>query len=443
MKKFYLAYAGLYLVSASDSIRYSMGWATWILLIIGLGLTAIIWFLRSKPLQTLKLVPPALWLLLGWMILSLLWSSYQSASLIGLLEVFFGTGFALFLVASFDWKQLLKLLANTMRFILVISIAFELFAATVIRAPIYPLFRDFQNLDSHAQAYYWTRSGLFKGERIQGIVGNANLLAYLAMLGLILFLVQYAIGQTHRAVSVCSISLAALCLLLARSAGVTLALSIVALAFIVLVLAEGKDQTSRHRFYRVAYTIAGIGLFFIAIYSQEFFLLIGKTPDMTGRTDLWLLVISLISQKPWLGWGWIGYWQPGVKPYDGLFVREGVTYYQAHDIFLDFWVQIGAIGLALLLVVIVLTFIKLWRLAVRHRDPLYSWPLMIFLSLLGHNILESRMIIEIGWVLFILLAVKINDANAVSQAEPKIGKREALKILLARLIGRGWEKTSY
>jgi hypothetical protein len=431
-----LAYAGLYLISASDSVRYSIGWTAWGVLVIVLTGFALTGFLKSDWRATLRAVPWVLWVLFAWMLLSLSWSHYPIATLIGLLTVALATVFAFFLVANFSWRELLRLIANTMRFILVLSFLFELFAALVVKGPINPIFKEFQNGDGPG-AYRWTQAHLFDGKRIQGIVGNANLLAYVAMLGLILFFVQYAIRQTSRALSLVSLALAVLALALTRSASVGLALASVALGMLVLLLAEGKNQFDRHRYYRVAYTIAGIVLFFVAIYNQQFFVLIGKTPDMTGRSELWELVLGLISQKPWLGWGWIGYWQPGVKPFDGLFVRGGVTYYQAHNIYLDFAVQIGIIGLLLLLAVMVTGFVKLWHLAVRSSNPLYSWPVMVFLALVMHNMLESRLIVEIGWVLFMITIIKVRKQTPL-EPEPTVTKRQAVGIFASRLIGRGW-----
>lgn len=409
-----LAYAGLYLISASDSVRYSLGWVAWGTLVILLSGVSLALFLKQSPKETLRRVPILVWLLFGWMIASLTWSYYPIASLIGLLTVLLGTVFAFFLVSGFSWAELLKLIADTMRFILVISIVFELIAALIVRGPIYPLYRDFQTPGVSHGAYRWSQAHLFDGKRIQGIVGNANLLAYIAMIGLVLFCVQYVIRQTSRVTSISSIALSLLCLALTRSAAIGLALAFIGLAVLILILTNGKSRVERHRYYRVAYTIAGIVLFFIAIYNQQFFVLIGKTPDMTGRSELWAAVLGLIGQKPWLGWGWIGYWQPGVKPFDGLFVRDGITYYQAHSIYLDFLVQIGIVGLLLLLAMLVTGFIKLWRLAVRQSNPIYAWPVLIFLGLVMQNVLESRMIIEIGWVLLIVFLVKSKETTSSS-----------------------------
>ena len=71
---------------------------------------------------------------------------------------------------------------------------------------------------------------------------------------------------------------------------------------------------------------------------------------------------------------------------------------------------------------LVITFIKLWRLAVRHTSPLYLWPILVFVALLGQNFTESRMIIELGWLLVLIFAIKVNEPAETLEprgAEPK------------------------
>jgi O-antigen ligase len=433
-----VAYAGIYVISAGDSVRYLAGWPAWIVLSLLISGSSIYWFIKGDPKPTIKRIPLLMKVLFGWIALSLTWSFYPGATLLGFVALGMGTVFALFLISTYSWRELLRFFANTFRAILVASIAFELFAALVVKGAIDPVFKDFQGSYQTAGAYRWTQGSLLKGQRIQGIVGNANLLAYVAMLAAILFLVQYAISMTSRLVSIGSILLAVANLVLTRSAGVGLAMVMVVLAGVVLVLAEGKSKEQRHKFYRITWTLAGIGLFFVTIYSAQVFTFIGKSPDMTGRADLWAAVLSLVWQKPYFGWGWISYWMPGVQPYDGLFVRGGITYYQAHNIFLDFWVQIGLVGLLLLVGIMVITFVKLWRLAVSRTHPLYIWPLFVFVALVMHNFLESRLIVELGWVLFMITVVKVNEPAEALEAEPTITKKAALKLFGQRLLGRGW-----
>ncbi|CAB4637811.1 unannotated protein [freshwater metagenome] len=147
---------------------------------------------------------------------------------------------------------------------------------------------------------------------------------------------------------------------------------------------------------------------------------------MTGRSGIWKLVLGLIEQRPLLGWGWTGHWMPGVKPFEGLVVIGQVPYYQAHNAYLDVAMQLGFIGAALFATVLVFSFIKLWRLAVRHTVALYLWPVLVFVGLCVWSLTESRMLIEIGWVLFILFAVKVNQPEEMLEPRGRSLKRERM-----------------
>jgi O-antigen ligase len=117
---------------------------------------------------------------------------------------------------------------------------------------------------------------------------------------------------------------------------------------------------------------------------------------------------------------------PGVKPFDGLVVIKNVPYYQAHNAYLDTWLQLGVIGLLLLLALIVVTFVKLWRLGVRHTNPLYLWPMLAFFGVLAQNLTESRMLLELGWAMLVMFAVKANDPEEFLELRGRTPKRARL-----------------
>jgi hypothetical protein len=87
-----------------------------------------------------------------------------------------------------------------------------------------------------------------------------------------------------------------------------------------------------------------------------------------------------------------------------------------------------------MLALVTITFIKLWRLGVRHTNPLYLWPMLMFFGLLAQNLTESRMLLEIGWVLLVMMAVKANDPEDFLEPRGKTPKR-------ARLLGRGLQRS--
>ncbi len=432
--KTYLAYAATFTLAAGDAVRYSIGWWGWGALLVGLFAFTLYYFFTNEPLRIIKQISWPLTALLLLMPIGIFYSNYPMFTAIASFAQFATTLFALFLASVFTWRHLLRIFSNVVRFILFSSLAFEFVAAAIVRGPIAPIFKNYEGDTPPASAYYWTRAHLFDGERIQGIVGNSNLLAFIAMLGLIFFAIDFAVSSTPRWLSAVSFVTAGTMFWLAKSAGVGFAVAAVAVAAIVALIVEGKDRQLRHRIYRWVWASAAVAAIIVFFNRAEVFAFFGKTPDMTGRSSIWKKVLELIFERPIQGWGWISHWVPGVKPFDGLVVIDKVPYYQAHNAFLDVWLQLGAIGLLLLLILVTVTFVKLWRLGVRHTNPLYLWPVLVFFGLLAQNLTESRMLLEIGWVLLVLLATKANDPADSLEPRGKTPKR-------VRLLGRGLRRS--
>ena len=412
---------------AGDAVRYSIGWFGWGVVVVVGVLASLVALSLTKPWKTLLRMPLPLALLLALMSLSVIWSQYRSATWLGLGVQFGATIFALFLANQFGWRQLLNIFANTVRFILASSLVFELWAA--IFGPIKPIFPNYSGDEPPASAYYWSQGQLFDGDRIQGIVGNANLIAFTAVLGMLLFLVEYIVTHKNRMLPLLSLLLAVLLAALAKSAGMTLAIFLVGFAALIAILAEGRERATRHAIYRYGlWSLFAIGVLGL-IYRTELFEMLGRSSDASGRFYIWGEVLDLIWEKPLEGWGWIGYWIPGVEPFEGLIVINGVPMYQAHNAYLDTWLQLGLIGLALLVWLLIQGFTRLWAVAVRHTNPLYLFPLFAFLVIAAQSLTESRMLIEIGWVLLVLLTTKSREPFA--ELEPLGRTPKRLKLLRA------------
>lgn len=412
---------------AGDAVRYSIGWAGWGV-VVGIGaVIALVALLSAKPGKTLLRMPLPLALLLALMALSLIWSQYRGFTAIGLVAQLGTTVFALFLANQFGWRQLLNVFGNTLRFVLAASLVFELAAA--LFGPIKPIFPNYEGDEPPSASYLWSQGNLFEGERIQGIMGNANLLAFTAVLGIMVFLVEYIVTHKNRQLPFASLILALLMAALAKSAGMTLAIALIAFAALIAIFSEGRDRPTRHRIYGYGiWTLVGIGLLGL-IYRVELFDLLGRSSDASGRFYIWGEVFNLIWEKPLEGWGWISYWVPGVEPFEGLIVINGVPMYQAHNAYLDVWLQLGIVGLALLIWLMVSGFNRLWAVAVRHTNPLYLFPLFGFLVIAAQSLTESRLLIEVSWALLVLLTTKSREPFA--ELEPLGRTPKRLKLLRA------------
>jgi O-antigen ligase len=220
----------------------------------------------------------------------------------------------------------------------------------------------------------------------------------------------------------------------AKSAGVIFATVAVLAAAVVSLVAEGKDKPTRHRYYRIAWSVAGVAMFFVLVFRRAVFEFLGKSPDMTHRSDIWRKVISLISQRPLEGWGFTGVWVPGVRPYQGLIVINGHSYYQAHNAYLDIWLQLGAVGLILFVILLTRTFVKTWRLGVHHSNALYLWPMLILVTQLVRGVTESRLLIQSAMLMLIIFAVKASDPESLLEESQKPPKRNQLNKLSKKPI---------
>ena len=406
--KTWLAYLAVFGVACGDTLRYALGWTGFWIWCGVMFLAVAFMLIKSKPIETIKRIPVQMVALYIALLFSALFSDYQGISF-GAVGVSMATAsLGLWLAHAFDWRHLLRVFANVLRFALVASLLFELYAA-ILGTPIYKPFKNFEWKWVPDWANQWTEGNLFTGERIQGIVGNANLLAYLAMIGLVVFGVEYAVLGTSRWLSVLGLVSAGACVALSKSAGIGFALLAMVAAAAVSIAAEGKPYETRHRYYRFAWAAAAALAFLVFVYRSEIFGMIGKTPDMSGRTMIWRKVLGLIGNEPLTGYGWLSYWMPHLKPYEGLVKIDYVPYYQAHNAFLDMWLQGGMIAAGLLVALVVVTFVRLWQLAVRHTSALYLWPILVFVGLVVQNFTESRLLSELGWVMLTMFAVKVRD----------------------------------
>ncbi|WP_448809375.1 O-antigen ligase family protein [Agromyces bauzanensis] len=346
---------------------------------------------------------------------SIAWSAYPAESAMAFLLTLATTFVAVALVLVLGWTRLVRCLGGAIKWILSLSLVFELWVAIFVRGPVLPLFPDFDpSDDTIPAAFAWSRGLLFHGGPIEGIVGNRNLLGMVALLGLIVFGSRLAAGSVRRAQGIGWLVVAGAVMVLTRSATVILVsvIVIVALGFVMWARRVGPDR--RRGVYWAAAGALAASVTLLVVFWNTLLELFGKSEDLTGRFDIWNDVIGLALERPWVGWGWISYWAPWVEPYDGLAVRKGVEYLQAHNAWLDVWLQLGVLGLVAFASIVIGALWRSWFLAVdRPMDetgrPLPHSaaalaPLLLLVALIGQSLAESRILIEGGWLLLIAIA---------------------------------------
>jgi O-antigen ligase len=403
-----LATAGLFTLAAGDLWRYLLSWWGWGAIVLVLLVLAVIELVRMR--VDLRLLPPALIAFLGLAALSIAWSAYRLETLLGVLALLVTTAFALFLVTALDLTAFVRCLSTALRWILALSLLFELFVATVVRDRLLPFWVDYSDLEKIPAAFYWSRDLLFEGGRIQGIVGNANLLSFIALLAIIVFAIQIASRVVTSFWTFCWLVVAAGTLALTRSSTVLLAGGAVAVVAIFLWLVRRIPAGRRGPWYVGGAVLAALLVAGAVLFRDALLALLGKSPDLTNRLDIWATVLDLGGQRPVAGWGWVGYWPPWVEPYQDLVVIKGVHYYQAHNAWLDVYLQLGVLGVLVFAVLVLGTLGRAWTRALDlgrgTGKAIGLLPVLVLVLLLVHSLAESRLLIELGFALLVVFAVR-------------------------------------
>ena len=435
---FAIGYLSLVLVAVGDALfaqeylYLTPYWLVWYALSAVAVVGSAYYFFKSDWRRVFRQIPIELTLLIALMLGSVLWSAYPGQTISSFLIQIAVMIAALFMIAIFTWRQILNIFANTIRAIIFGALSYELFLsilAFMAQASILGVDDNFyQSIRNIGQVP--------DGRTIDELLLRNSFMGSWALMGLITFLVQLGVKKRRRPLTVISILLSLVTIFLSGSAGIVFASVAVGLAAIVSLLAEGKDKETRHRYYRVAWAISGLAGFLVLIFRRSVFEFLGKSPDMTHRTDIWMSVFGLVSERPLEGWGFIGVWVPGVEPFSGLIVINGIEYFQAHNSYLEMWFQLGAVGLLLFLILLTRTFIKTWRLGVHHSNVLYLWPLLILVTQLVRGITESRLLVQSAMLMLIIFAVKSYDPEELLEQNSKKPKRKQLEQISKRPITR-------
>lgn len=405
----------MFTVLAGQFWRNLLGWWGFGIIAALVLIGAVVMVAQDRPAWIWRRVPKSTLVFLLLATASIAWSFYPGASALGVGITLATTFTAIALVLCLNWTRFVRCLGGALKWVLGLSLAFELWVAIVVGGPLLPNFPDFEVTgEKLPMAFYWSRGLLFDGGPIEGIVASRNLLAMAALLGLIVFGALLAAGSVRRASGITWIVVAGVVFALTRSATVILVavIVLVALGFALWARRVGPDRRRGVYWTAGATLVASVALL-IGLWDRLLDLF-GKSEDLTGRFDIWNSVIGLASERPWFGWGWVGYWVPWVEPFEGLAVRKGVTYLQAHNAWLDVWLQLGIIGVIAFASIVIGALWRSWFLAVdRPMDasgrPLPHSaaalvPLLLLVALIGQSFAESRLLIESGWLLLIAIA---------------------------------------
>lgn len=371
-------------------IRSLIGWPA-LLAMLGLlvAFAAVSLNGQRARIEWRGILPISLIVLFGWIALSVFTSQYTWVT-IGAVSyaIVFGL-LGVYLALGRDLIQIIRAFGSSLRLILAASLALELLSGILIDTPI---------------RFLGIAGQLASGGPIQGIAGTRNYLGFLAGLALITFATEWRTRSVTLPVALTSLGGAVVVLLLARSPVTFVATAGVLAAGAALLLLRRVRKSAQPIVQGSLILLMVAGGIVAWLFRRGIIDLLNANSEIEFRTGLWQTLRQLIAVHPLEGWGWVGIWQRHVFPYSSIQGPDGRAYTSGLDVPLDTWLQVGAVGMVILLSSFGLAFLRSWLVASENPIVAYVWPALVLMLLAITSLAESYLMFEGGLMLFVTCA---------------------------------------
>lgn len=211
-----------------------------------------------------------------------------------------------------------------------------------------------------------------------GIYGSKNAFAGAASTFAIIAF-GLALSRGPLALRLCCLAggiMGCLFVVLAQSTGALVLMTITLLACaICLVLGRLSGLATAAALTGAAMVAAFAGIVasaHIAALSNAVLQSTGKDLTLTGRTELWAVALALISERPVLGVGYQAFWVIGNAEAEALWYMFGIearSGFNFHNLYLSNAVEIGLLGVALQMLILLGAAVLTLRWVLRSASP--------------------------------------------------------------------------
>jgi O-antigen ligase len=247
------------------------------------------------------------------------------------------------------------------------------------------------------------------GEReLIGIAHTKNSLAQVALAGCLVFGYSVFLGGRRKILSLLFLGGCLACIIIADSMTCLFLGLLSILGFLVYRATLNSRMEFRSLTLVLTVVLGAVSAFFLLTHSGEgalsrFLSEFNRDVTLTGRVDLWEDVLAIANETWLLGKGYGAFWYEGME--NALWDIYVWQPNQAHQGFLDIYLQLGVVGLGLTLVWIVRVLGRL--IGSSLYDPFEAFRLLFIVILLIHNLVESSLLRlnHLNWFLFLLMAL--------------------------------------
>jgi exopolysaccharide production protein ExoQ len=136
----------------------------------------------------------------------------------------------------------------------------------------------------------------------------------------------------------------------------------------------------------------------------------GRDTTLTGRTDIWRLVLDIGPRNELLGRGYGSFWIGNLA--NDIWSKIYTPIQQSHNGYIDIYIELGGLGLTLLACLVLSAYKSTRQALATNLD--YGTFRMVFLPvILIHNLTESSFArpTQLMWFLFLLICTNISSVR--------------------------------
>lgn len=372
--------------------------ATIVTLLALIGVAVLI--ARREELNWLRFAPTSL---LGFLVLaalSLLWTTDRAGTLSGWATLF-GYGVIAIVIGHVrDTLQTVRAIGDTLRWLLTLSLGLELLSGVLLDLPFTAL---------------GIEGNLALGGPIQGIFGTRNMLGFVAVVGLITFVIEWRTQSIDRVVGMLSVALGGFLALLSASPSVVVLAAGVGVATTALTIVRHTPPHRRVAVQWVLGALVAVALVTAFALRHAIIRLLDAGSDFSTRADLWNAILDVVAQEPMTGYGWFGPWTPAEYPFWFINFELSDHHRSALNSYFDLLLQLGWPGLILFLIMGGVAIVRSWLVASVRRSVVYAWTPLMLVTLAIESMFESFTLTGAGWVLLVLCALRAGQSRSWRQ----------------------------
>jgi O-antigen ligase len=252
----------------------------------------------------------------------------------------------------------------------------------------------------------------------KGIFVHKQYLGRQMAIGFVIFILTIFAQKKYRIIYLIGMLFMVILILLSRS---KTALILLLLSLFMLPLYKIVKQHYKLKVLIFLIGLLLIGGMAILILSNLEFLLVdtlGKDLNLNGRVPIWNLILEKGLERPWLGYGYAGFW---TSP-ESLFVLNNSwagtedltgTRFHAHNGFVDLFIQLGLLGLSVFVFHFLKVFGRVVYVLTSTQAIEYFWMIEFLTLMILFNMTETITILSTGtlWTLYVSIAL----SSAVQQ----------------------------